>query len=174
MMSEQTRAELLAMGIQAHAMAPGRTIELALPISAVARCVLEVRAEMAGASVEAVMLAIIERACLDDLRASLHLMRAIDGAEVPPLPVGRREKKLYFVRRGQLGPIKIGVAEDVSARMRILATGSDEPLHLLAAVEQTQTLNESSVHKRFRELRKSGEWFEPHESLLAFIGSIGD
>lgn len=75
----------------------------------------------------------------------------------------------YFVRCGTDGPVKIGVASNVSRRVQELQIGSPEPLRLLA---QTRSVTEVEAHRRWAILRLSGEWFESSPDLLAWIGSL--
>ena len=81
----------------------------------------------------------------------------------------QRKQLLYFVQKGGAGPIKIGVSSDVDGRIRQLSTGSDERIRLLAAIEQTEEVNERALHAKFAGFRKNGEWFEPCGELLEFI-----
>jgi len=75
---------------------------------------------------------------------------------------------VYFIQAGDGGPIKIGVTTDVQDRLSTLQIGSALPLVLLlevwGGIEQ-----ERGYHETFAEHRMRGEWFAPHEDLLAFI-----
>jgi hypothetical protein len=87
---------------------------------------------------------------------------------------GVRESRpgfVYFVQAGQDGPIKIGFAANVGARLSELQTASPEPLTVLATIEGTlQT--EAEVHRYFQAYRLRGEWFRADVVLLGLIGSI--
>lgn len=75
---------------------------------------------------------------------------------------------LYFVQAGNGGPIKIGVATDLSKRLAALQTGSPAELRLLGTMTGDMA-DERALHVRFRDHRLRGEWFSPADDLLAFI-----
>ena len=70
----------------------------------------------------------------------------------------------YFIQAGD-GPVKIGRATDVAARLRELQVGNPEKLKILCA---TKLLSEAQAHELFAEDRLRGEWFRPSEFLLNF------
>lgn len=74
---------------------------------------------------------------------------------------------VYFVSY-QNGPIKIGKAKNISARMSGLQTGSPHKLELMGVMKGREGL-ERSLHYKFSDLRMSGEWFERKDRLLTFI-----
>lgn len=72
------------------------------------------------------------------------------------------------------GPIKIGIASNAHARLASLQTGNPRTLTLLGIADRfcdrKDALRlESSLHRRFKGDRMSGEWFRPSPSLLAYI-----
>lgn len=67
---------------------------------------------------------------------------------------------IYFIRAGARGPIKIGFATDVAARMAALQTASPAPLKLVGAIPGGLKL-EKQLHAELAEARLSGEWFSP-------------
>jgi hypothetical protein len=77
---------------------------------------------------------------------------------------------IYFVQRGNRGPIKIGQASDVGARLRDLQCGSAEQLQLRGVIFD-EGGTESELHQRFAAYRLEGEWFEP-EKIEEFIALI--
>lgn len=81
-------------------------------------------------------------------------------------------KRIYFVQRGESGPIKIGAAVEVERRISVLQCGSAEQLRVLAIIDEAHGVTEKSLHRRFRELKRGGEWFEPAAALLTFIASL--
>lgn len=81
-----------------------------------------------------------------------------------------RPDQVYFVRAGE-GPIKIGIAADVDARVRTLQTAHAEQLIILAVTEGGQA-REFEYHGRFAEHRLNGEWFAPHSDILAEVERI--
>lgn len=75
---------------------------------------------------------------------------------------------IYFVEGGDL--VKIGMAEDVPARVARMQTGSPIPLRLLGYVPGGRDV-ERALHRRFRDLRVRGEWFRRVDELHAYIKS---
>ncbi len=74
--------------------------------------------------------------------------------------------RVYFVRSGEAGPIKIGWAVSVRKRLALLQTGNPETLRVLAVAPGDAEL-EALLHLRFDALRVRGEWFRPGPELLA-------
>lgn len=72
---------------------------------------------------------------------------------------------MYFIQRGEHGPIKIGVSTDVTGRLRSLQVGFLDPLVLLGTLPGGADL-EQALHDRFRDQRVEGEWFRPSPELL--------
>ena len=71
---------------------------------------------------------------------------------------------VYFIRAGNRGAIKIGVAEDVDARVATLQVGNAFKLNVIAMIpcdcrEQAQNM-EQSIHRFFNRQRIRGEWFQ--------------
>lgn len=72
---------------------------------------------------------------------------------------------VYFIRSGakKKCPIKIGVASDVSQRIRELQTGNPTELSLIAAIPCDSRKHaysvESTLHRRFSRQHVRGEWF---------------
>ena len=75
------------------------------------------------------------------------------------------ERSVYFIQRGENGPIKIGVSADVAGRLRMLQAASQEPLALLGTLPGGADL-EQALHDRFRDQKVRGEWFRPSPELL--------
>lgn len=74
----------------------------------------------------------------------------------------------YIVRAGAYGPVKIGRADDVPARIAALQTAHHEPLVLLRIVD-TAFDCEDVFHSRFGKHRIRGEWFHFDDEMLTFI-----
>ncbi len=77
---------------------------------------------------------------------------------------------IYFIRVGDVGPIKIGWAKH-GARSRLLELQIShyEELKVFATIECDSVLDETRIHDKFRGLRIRGEWFEPAPELLDYI-----
>lgn len=86
-------------------------------------------------------------------------------------------RHIYFVESGEGGPIKIGVAIDVTARLKDLQVANPIPLRLLVSIRGDYD-DERSLHRRFASERISGEWFRGDGAVRAFavslIGSSSD
>lgn len=78
------------------------------------------------------------------------------------------EQLIYFIQKGESGPIKIGVSSQVGARLKQLQTGHDELLRLVGLMKGG-FFNESQIHSRFAPLRMCGEWFSPTLELREFV-----
>lgn len=75
---------------------------------------------------------------------------------------------VYFVQSGPDGPIKIGSASNVAARVRALQIGCPDRLRVLAVL--TGGLRkEHELHERFAESRKEGEWFWPAAGIGQYL-----
>ena len=71
---------------------------------------------------------------------------------------------VYFVRAGNKGAIKIGVAANIERRMATMQTGNAFKLNLMARIPcdnrlQAQEL-EKRIHSFFKRQRIRGEWFQ--------------
>lgn len=77
----------------------------------------------------------------------------------------------YIIRAGDIGPVKIGWADDVPSRLRSLQTGNHETLHVLREVD-TWWQSEREFHRRFTSHRLRGEWFTFHPEMLTFIPTV--
>jgi len=76
--------------------------------------------------------------------------------------------RVYFIRCGVDGPIKIWFSRDVPGRLRQLQTGQPQKLRVLRAMRGDPAL-EAWLHRRFAAHRLDGEWFAPHPELLSYI-----
>jgi hypothetical protein len=75
---------------------------------------------------------------------------------------------VYFVQAGAGGPIKIGVASDLNARVGALQTGCPELLVVLASIEG-DAATETIYHAHLRRFRLRGEWFKPAPEVLECV-----
>jgi hypothetical protein len=75
---------------------------------------------------------------------------------------------VYFIRSGEDGPVKIGIAEEPRSRMRDLQVGN--PVELLMIREITGGAPEESwLHRHYGDLRLRGEWFKFCASMLTIV-----
>lgn len=78
---------------------------------------------------------------------------------------------VYFIRAGEMGPIKIGIAVNISARLNQMQTGNPEPLVCIGWTPGSAA-EELALHTRFAAHHYRGEWFTPHADLIAFIEAL--
>lgn len=81
--------------------------------------------------------------------------------------------RVYFAQEGAAGPIKIGTAVDVHARVKSFSTGNSSEVRLLAMLQGDRSV-ENLLHSIFSEAHLRGEWFRPTPSLLQFIADLPD
>jgi hypothetical protein len=95
-------------------------------------------------------------------------------AEISALPISSAPARpgVYFVRHGGNGPIKIGVAKNIRARLATLQIATPERLSFLGAMLGAGEHEEKQLHGRFAELRERGEWFRPAPELLEHVRAV--
>lgn len=76
--------------------------------------------------------------------------------------------KVYAIQIGDAGPIKVGVAINLSRRMWTLQTACPWQLQLRAHWLAAWS-SESIAHDALARHRIRGEWFEPHRFVLSYI-----
>jgi hypothetical protein len=101
-------------------------------------------------------------------RGTLTVVAEVSQPTPPPLTEGGW-CYLYFVQRSNL--VKIGKTTNVARRLETFRTANHEPLTLLSAVPAHADL-EAAVHRRFAEVKRTGEWFEMCDDLQAFIDAL--
>jgi hypothetical protein len=93
--------------------------------------------------------------------------RAIETADLPPVPVGH----VYIFQAVGTRRIKIGRSARLRERHHTIHTASPYPVALLRAIatEDAHAL-ERALHQRYERYRQHREWFElPPEDLLALL-----
>lgn len=80
---------------------------------------------------------------------------------------------IYAIRQGCDGPIKVGRSSDPAATVRIqsLQIGNPTELFLLGVAKETDTLNERTEHRRLREHKIRGEWFNITPAHLPWLNA---
>ena len=78
---------------------------------------------------------------------------------------------IYFIQAGNDGPIKIGYAQNSSARRRELQTGNHEELNLITEIPGGKD-REDTIHNDLRSYRYRGEWFRATSAVLAYIDKV--
>lgn len=80
-------------------------------------------------------------------------------------------RSLYFIRAGESGPVKIGVAGNVLSRLVSLQTAHYEPLHVIGEISEHGRI-ERTLHAAFAGDRIRGEWFRPSSGVLAAADGV--
>ena len=75
---------------------------------------------------------------------------------------------IYFIQADNVELVKIGYAENVKARLRIIQTISPVRLKLLLVLNGDRA-TEKHLHRYFGKYRAHGEWFLPSKELMDFI-----
>jgi hypothetical protein len=88
----------------------------------------------------------------------------LDGKE--DCAAGSIRSRVYFIRAGEDGPIKIGVAVRIAERLAALQTGTAAPLSLIREVPGSFAV-EAWFHREFKNLHLSGEWFSFDPRMLS-------
>lgn len=78
---------------------------------------------------------------------------------------------IYFIQRGEDGPVKIGTSVDPDTRLRTLQTAVPEPLKLLDVIPGDRK-REVEIQRDLAPFRINREWFEPAAELLTYIRSL--
>lgn len=81
---------------------------------------------------------------------------------VPP------QMKVYFVRNGNDGAVKIGTTADINGRLSALAHPLMKTLTLIGTLDGGYGL-EKELHRRFAKYRIKGEWFKVEGALERFM-----
>lgn len=95
-----------------------------------------------------------------------------DGNVAPTEKPARRTNGFIYIL--QAGPyFKIGIAQNVDARIKQLATLPPFDLVLVHTIETEDMYSlESGLHSRFEAKRKNGEWFELDEEDVEWIRGL--
>lgn len=67
---------------------------------------------------------------------------------------------VYFIQSVNGGPVKIGIAKSVSARLAVLQGAQPYALNIIATVPDGGREMEKKLHQRFADRRINGEWFD--------------
>lgn len=98
------------------------------------------------------------------------LTPVIEAASLPAL-VRSAATRLYFIRVGFGGPIKIGVSRNPDRRLAQLQCGSAERLVLLGSVPGGFA-DEAAIHRHLADHRVQGEYFAPSPETLELIAMM--
>jgi len=67
---------------------------------------------------------------------------------------------IYFIQPINGGLVKIGSAKNIQDRFKSLQTGSPVILKIIKTIKDVSYDYEFNLHRRFKEYRKHGEWFD--------------
>ncbi len=79
---------------------------------------------------------------------------------------------IYFIQ-SENGPIKIGYSKSPKQRIHNLRSANSEKLTLIGTVSGSRD-KELLLHKQFKHLLISGEWFKPEQDLLDYINTFSE
>lgn len=85
------------------------------------------------------------------------------------IPYMRKPSYVYFAQ-SEDGFIKIGCTRLVNTRLRIMQVDNCMEIKQIGKMKGGREL-ESELHKKFKEYRKRGEWFNPVPELLEYIAN---
>jgi hypothetical protein len=88
------------------------------------------------------------------------------------VPEHARACWVYFIQGDDGGPVKIGRARDLFARLPKVQIGYPFGTLRYVGLLRGVGTTEWSLHQRFAHLRLRGEWFRPEPELLDFIRSL--
>lgn len=76
---------------------------------------------------------------------------------------------VYFARFGSDGPVKIGFAKNITARMDNLGRRLWDDMKIIRVLDATEK-DEKTLHKRFSHLNIRGEWFTFSPEMFEYLG----
>jgi hypothetical protein len=114
----------------------------------------------------------IRNTILKDLKTQSRKSIAEFDRTHPGMKLKRTYSKIYFIQ-SQSGEIKIGIANKVRKRLKVLQIGCPFKLKLLFSIRsKIINLTEKDLFRKFKPHRKRGEWFYPHQEILNFIEEL--
>ena len=83
--------------------------------------------------------------------------------------------QIYFMQAGCGGPVKIGITDNLDARVNQIQNGNPEEVEVVAVYEvggrADAMESENMLHEYFKWHRIRGEWFRPSCYLYDWIGT---
>lgn len=76
---------------------------------------------------------------------------------------------VYFIRDAERPEVKIGYSYSPTTRMKALQHNHPRPLQLLKTIYGFRA-EEAALHRKFKQYRLHGEWFQLSDELVRFIG----
>lgn len=85
---------------------------------------------------------------------------------------GEASEHVYFMQGVNGGPVKIGTAADVKARLKQIQACSPDVLRVLHIIPGAGREIERKLHARFSPHRLHGEWFDTSVELMGYIRDL--
>ncbi len=76
-----------------------------------------------------------------------------------------KQQDVYFIRSKNGGPVKIGIAKDINARLAQLQTAHAYPLEIIGLILCGGRKTEKLLHKQFAKYQLCNEWFEWNKEI---------
>ncbi len=83
-----------------------------------------------------------------------------------------KKRRIYFIQSGD-GPIKIGFSTNIELRLSAIRNWHPYKLTILKLLDGDYE-DEHAIHKKFKHVKLTGEWYNPSEDLLKFIQEVND
>jgi hypothetical protein len=80
---------------------------------------------------------------------------------------------VYFIQVIKTGDIKIGFSTNIKSRIHTLQTSIPESIKLLGFISGDLKL-EKELHKKFKHLKKRGEWFHCDKSIIDYLNTCNE
>ena len=122
-------------------------------------------------------LRVVNRTCPQKMVGLYSYFSKCDKGNPVSMSVSRKKSKsnvenkglVYFIRAGNSLNIKIGYTTvGLKKRLKSLQTGNAKKLHMVCSLKGGHRL-EKQLHKKFKEDRLCGEWFNLSPKLQTFI-----
>lgn len=85
----------------------------------------------------------------------------------------RSDIHVYFIQRGEGGPIKIGASSNVVRRLAELQIGAPEDMRIVGVWIYGGRSGERGLHRMHSTDRIGGEWFAPTDEVWASAREFG-
>lgn len=106
-----------------------------------------------------------EAALIDHIRRAQDISVRADG--------DRDFAHVYFIQRGNDGPIKIGASSNVVRRLAEFQIASPEPMRLIGVWLMAGFRMERGLQNLHAEDCLGGEWFRPSEQVWETVRTFG-
>ena len=101
-------------------------------------------------------------------RVTEQIEPQVPPLEPKPIEPKKEEGFVYYIQEEMDGNIKIGWSDDPIKRLTQHQTSNSRELRMLVYVKGSQEY-EKEIHRKFQNLKTTGEWFKPDKRLLVHI-----